>query len=376
MRQSPRISPGNISCRPPVPLRRSANNAGLNHVGVCALLGLVVALTCLRCATAGGESDNAAGPVAATVGGESVYASEVAQLVKTAVRKRKVSAAALPVLQAQALAEIIDRRLVLAYARRNGEYPSPAAIDGAMAAIKTKLLAEGRTLDEYLREQSLGESDQRRQIAWGLVWDKYLAKYVTGARLAAYFEAHRREFDGSELAVSHILFRPPSEADRAKWDELIRQAAAVRKSILAGETSFAEAAKKHSAGPSAKDGGRLGWIPRRGVMDEAFSRAAFALETGQISEPVATPFGVHLIRCDAVRPGTKQPADVRKELEEALARELLDKIARLETRHTPVEFTGKGPYFKPGTRELVTTNREKGKRENEEGKGGRRGGED
>jgi parvulin-like peptidyl-prolyl isomerase len=88
-------------------------------------------------------------------------------------------------------------------------------------------------------------------------------------------------------------------------------------------------------------------------MDEAFSRAAFTLDVGEISDPVVTPFGVHLIRCDAIRPGTKQLADVRKELEDALARELLDRIARLEDRHTPVRFTGKSPHFKPGTRELI-----------------------
>ena len=67
-----------------------------------------------------------------------------------------------------------------------------------------------------------------------------------------------------------------------------------------------------------------------------------------------TPFGVHLIRCDAVRPGTKKLSDVRKELEEALSRELLEKLAQVELRHTPVEFTGKLPHFQPGTCQLVT----------------------
>jgi parvulin-like peptidyl-prolyl isomerase len=297
---------------------------------------------------AGGET------VAATVGGEPIYASEVARLVKAAVREQKVSPPALAVLQAQALAEIVDRRLVLAYARRTGAYPSEAAIDAALAAHKTRLAAEGRTLNDSPRGPSVSEADLRRQLAWGLVWDEYLAKYLTAQRLAACFEARRREFDGTEMAVSHILLRPPPGAERAKWDELVKQAAAIRRSILAGEISFADAGQKHSAGPSGKEGGRLGFIPRRGVMDEAFSRAAFALEPGQISEPVITPFGVHLIRCDSIRPGKKQLKDVRKEIEDALARELLDKIARLEERHTPVEFPGKAPHFKPGTRELVT----------------------
>jgi len=308
-------------------------------------------------AIAGAGADDQAGPgseaVAATVGGEPIDAGEVARLVRTAARGQKVSPAALPVLQAQVLAELVDRRLVLAYARRNEEYPTAEQLDAAAAALKAKLVSEGRTLDAYLHEQSLSEVDLRRQLAWGLVWDKYLAKYVTDERAAAYFEAHRREFDGTELAVSHILLRPSSGVDRAAWSELVKQAEAIRRSIVAGEISFADAAQKYSAGPSAKEGGRLGRIPRRGVMEETFSRAAFALEVGQVSEPVLTPFGVHLIRCDAVWPGKKQLADVRREVDDALARELLSKIARLEERRTPVRFTGKTPYFKPGTRELV-----------------------
>ena len=85
----------------------------------------------------------------------------------------------------------------------------------------------------------------------------------------------------------------------------------------------------------------------------ARSRAAFALEVEQVSQPVTTRFGVHLIRCDEIKPANKQWTDVRQELEKALARELLDRLARLQQRYTPVKFTGKAPYFKPGTRELV-----------------------
>ena len=351
---------------------------GHRHFRCKPLFGVVLAvLSALTTGMASGQK-TAPGPiVVATVGGEPIEEDEVARLVKTAAGKQKVSPTASPVLQAQALAELIDRRLVLAYARRTGAYPEAKEIDAAAAALRAKLAAEGRTLDDYRRERSLSESALRRQLAWGLVWDNYLARYLTDARVADYFEAHRREFDGTEIAVSHILLRPPPGgrianpshdhggrianpsygrepgADRVKWDDLVQQAAAIRRSIVAGELSFADAAAKHSAGPSAKEGGKLGFIPRHGVMDEAFSRAAFALEAGQISEPVVTPFGVHLIRCDAIRPGAKPLAAVRKQLEDALARELLEKIARLEGHHTSVHFTGKAPYFQPGTRDLV-----------------------
>ena len=149
------------------------------------------------------------------------------------------------------------------------------------------------------------------------------------------------------------MLQPSKNADPGAFEGIVNQAAAIREEIVSGKISFAEAARKYSAGPSAKDGGQLGFIPRHGVMDEAFSRAAFELEIGRVSEPVRTPFGVHLLRCDEIKPGEKQLKDVRKEIEEALARELLEKLAQAERGFTAVEYTGKTPYFKPGTRELV-----------------------
>ena len=83
-------------------------------------------------------------------------------------------------------------------------------------------------------------------------------------------------------------------------------------------------------------------------MGEGFSRAAFALEVGAVSPPVRTPFGVHLIRCDAVQAGGKQLADCRKEVEDALARELLEKLAVLERRFTKVEYRAGVPHFSRG----------------------------
>lgn len=291
--------------------------------------------------------------VVARVGREAIFAREVTRLVDRAAPGGKFAPDALPPLQAQALAELVNRRLVLAYAQRSGESPSDEEVSNETAALLAKLQRQGKSVSDFLLSQSATERELRRQIAWNLLWPRYLARYLTTARVEAYFAAHRRELDGSQVSVSHILLRLGSEKGSRTVAELTARAADIRQEIMSGKMSFAEAARKCSAGPSAKDDGRLGFIPRRGVMDEAFSRAAFALEAGQVSEPVKTPFGVHLIRCDQIRPGAKKLDDVRREVEEALGRELLEKLAQLERQHTTVEYTGKLPYFKPGTRELV-----------------------
>ena len=62
----------------------------------------------------------------------------------------------------------------------------------------------------------------------------------------------------------------------------------------ATEDNFADLAKQYSEGPSSVNGGDLGWFGE-GVMVAPFEQAAFNLEVGEISEPVLTQFGYHLI---------------------------------------------------------------------------------
>ena len=291
--------------------------------------------------------------VVATVDDEPIYAAEVTRLLNRVVRGHDVNPAVSPLMKAQILEEILDRRLVLAYARRTGCAPKTEEVDLELGKFKSKLVSRQQSWADYLKSQSITEIDLKRQIAWNMVWEKYLAQYITESRLESYFQSHRRDYDGSKVSVSHILLQPAKNSKAEVFDDLFNRAAAIREEIVSGKISFVEAARKYSAGPSAKDGGQLGSIPRHGVMDEAFSRAAFELEVGRVSEPVRTPFGIHLLRCDEIKAGDKQLKDVRKELEDALARELLEKLARAERGFTAVEYTGKTPYLKPGTRELV-----------------------
>ncbi len=317
------------------------------------LLGAWVCAPIFSTCAAAQPQDSSENAIVATVGGEPIRAAEVEKMLQKATGGRKVNPAVLPWMRARVLAGIVDRRLVLAYARRTKTGAVPPEIDTAVAALKSKLEAQKSSLEKFLEERSMTEAELRREFEWDLTWKKFLARYLTDERLASYFNTHRREFDGTQISVSHILLRPKAGAGPQATAALVQQAQTIRREITSGKITFADAAKKYSTGPSRTAGGRLGFIARHGSMPERFSRAAFALDTGQISEPVQTQSGIHLIRCNEIKPGAKKPGEVREQLDAALAKELMKKLADLQRPHAPVTFTGAAPHFKPGTQELV-----------------------
>ena len=291
--------------------------------------------------------------VAATVGDDPVEVAEVQQMMDLIFRNKKPTGDLLPMAQAQVLEEIVNRRLVLAYAHRAGDVPSAAELAKAKKEFQIRLAAQGRKVSDVLKAESITPADLERQVLWRLVWDRYLTKYRTPQRRETWFQNHHGDLDGTELVVSHILLRPVAGAGPKEIEALEKQAKSIRAEITSGKLDFAAAAEKYSAGPSGKQGGRLGKIGRHGPMDESFSCAAFELKAGQISPQVRSPFGVHLIRCDEVVPGTKKISDLTGVIGEALAKELLEKISQLERPRTAVKYSNTWPHFKPGTRELA-----------------------
>jgi peptidyl-prolyl cis-trans isomerase SurA len=299
------------------------------------------------------STEMTAATVVATVGDDPVDLAEVQRMVELVFHDKKPTGELLPMAQAQVLEEIVNRRLVLAFARRTGDLPGERELAKAKKQLQLRVAAQGGKASTMPRDASKGDADLDRQVLWRLAWDRYLAKYRTPQRRQAWFKAHHRDLDGTQLAVSHILLQPVRRDDLKELDALEKRAAEIRTEISSGKIDFAQAAAKYSAGPSGKQGGKLGKIGRHGPMDEAFSHAAFVLETGQISPPIRSSAGVHLIRCEEIVPGTKQLADVKDAIDAALAQELLVKISNFERDRTEVKYTDAWPHFKPGTQELV-----------------------
>jgi len=168
----------------------------------------VAALACIAAAQIASAADREA--VVATVGDDSIRAGEVERLVTKATRAKKLRPEAVRFLQSQLLEDIIARRLVLAYAHRIGDDPTAAEIAAERASLKTQLAAQRRSIENLLKTESISNADLDRRFAWNVVWRKYVARYATEERLTAYFAAHHRDFDGTQLVVSHILLRPSS----------------------------------------------------------------------------------------------------------------------------------------------------------------------
>jgi len=122
---------------------------------------------------------------------------------------------------------------------------------------------------------------------------------VTDDALAAYYEEHKAEFTSPEQRrVRHILIPVEGTGDEAESAAFAKAQSLVER-LRSGE-DFAELAKTESKDPgSANTGGDLG-VVGRGAMVEAFEEAAFALETNDISDPVKTQFGYHIIQVTEV----------------------------------------------------------------------------
>lgn len=117
---------------------------------------------------------------------------------------------------------------------------------------------------------------------------------VSDAEVREYYDEHQDDFKrGASARVTvAVLSKAPTRGDTLAS---LQRAERVR-AELAGGADFAEVAKRESSDPGSKEnGGDLGTFGR-GQMVPAFEAAAFALPVGEVSQPVATPFGYHLIQ--------------------------------------------------------------------------------
>jgi parvulin-like peptidyl-prolyl isomerase len=155
---------------------------------------------------------------------------------------------------------------------------------------------------------------------------------VTDDVMRQHYDAHQASYMTEEqITASHILVKTEAEA-RDVLNELKQG------------KDFAEIAKAKSTGPSAPNGGSLGTFSR-GRMVPEFEEAAFALKVGELSEPVQTQFGYHVITVTERMEAHVKPFDeVKEDIRETLVSEYVDTLLNDLRSKATVEI--KNPDYK------------------------------
>lgn len=133
--------------------------------------------------------------------------------------------------------------------------------------------------------------------------------------LHSYYDEHRNSYSKPEQRrASHILVPVDSGADDSAVAEARSKAESLVKRIREGEP-FADMAREYSGDSgSAREGGDLGFFGK-GVMEPAFETAAFSMKQGEVSDPVRTDFGFHIIKITEIKPGnTPAYEDIREQV--------------------------------------------------------------
>ena len=194
------------------------------------------------------------------------------------------------------------------------QLPDQTLYDGILEQlVQQTVLAQSYT-EEMPARVKLALENEERSLRAGEAIEKLLVGAVSEEDVVAAYEAEIAGFEPKEeFRASHILVETEEEAATVKTD-------------IDNGADFAEVAREKSTGPTGANGGDLGWFGT-GQMVPAFEAAVISLEEGEVSSPVQTQFGWHVIKLNETR--STQPPSIderREELTAGLQRAEIQKI--------------------------------------------------
>jgi parvulin-like peptidyl-prolyl isomerase len=167
---------------------------------------------------------------------------------------------------------------------------------------------------------------------------------VDDAEVRKYYDAHKNDYE--QVRARHILIRAagsPVPLDPGKKElseeQALAKAQELRKKITEGGDFAAIASEESDDSGSKSTGGELNFF-KRGQMVPQFEEAAFALKVGEISEPVKTPFGYHVIKVEAKKAFDEAKPDVERKMRSDMAQKTLEDMEKKTTVALDSEFFG------------------------------------
>jgi len=284
-----------------------------------ALLLVAVVLVAAGC---GGSSASVPADAVATVGHDTITKEQFNFLLDGARRTYKARKTAFPKagttayksLQDQAMQYLVQESELQQKADDMGVKISDADVDARLKQIKQQYFGgSDKKYQAQLKAQGLTEpqikQDLYAQILSEKLYNKVTASVkVTDADIQQYYNQHKSDYQqAASRTVRHILVN-----NKALADSLYSQ--------LKGGADFATLAKKYSKDPGSKNaGGKL--TISKGQTVAPFDKVAFSLKTNELSKPVHTQYGWHIIQAlSAVKAATQTPlASVKDSIKSQLA---------------------------------------------------------
>ncbi len=313
-------------------------------VTLLALLALPLALVAAGCGGGGGSVSKAD---VAVVGGEHIARTELDRLMTQAkksyeLQKRDFPKAGSPeyqALQNQALQSLVQRAELAGKAKELGIAITPKQVEDRLTQIKKQYFnGDDKKYKAELKRQGVTEesvsSDIESQLVSEAIYNKVTADAkVTDKETKVYYDKNPTQYTQPETReVRQILVK-----SKATADSLYAQ--------LKAGADFASLAKKFSQDPGSKaQGGKL--VISRGQTVPEFDKAAFSLKTAELSKPVKTQFGWHVIRAEkAVTPSKKTPyAQVKEAIRQQILQQERNSLITKWFDDVKKEFASKTKY--------------------------------
>lgn len=286
----------------------------------------------VQCPFASGQ-EKPADTVLAVVDGVEITEGDMAFLLMS----RRIPKDQVETVRGRFLEILIERQLMRAFLDSLKAKPSQTELDEQVARIRKVIKDSGDDPDQVLGRLGMSDVSLRRELALPLTWKSYLRLAVSNQQLRKYYEKHREKFDGTQVQVSQIFLKLPADAEEAAVQAAKDRLETLKREVEASKVSFAEAAKEHSEAPSKEKGGDTGWITYRGKLPANVSDAAFTLKVGEISDPVRSPFGLHLVTVTERKPGELSLEDTRAVVFNHLSQKLWEETVKAQREKAKIE---------------------------------------
>ncbi|HEY9032230.1 MAG TPA: peptidylprolyl isomerase [Kangiella sp.] len=203
------------------------------------------------------------------------------------------------ILRKELLEQLIIQSLQYQMAQRSGMQLQPAELQQYAAQVAQN---SGMTLDEFrlnLAQQGISYelflADLRKEILTGQLRDAFVSRRIkiSDKEIDSVIQSMNAQ-NQVEYHLGHILISVPEDADEDTENQAKQKAIAVMKKLKAG-ADFTETAKAVSNSPDAQEGGDFGWRTESN-MPTLFANVVSFLDTGDVSQPIRSPSGFHILK--------------------------------------------------------------------------------